>query len=54
MNDGEGGGRATKRRLVVGHMKFYPDKKGGGAEKVLAMLKVGHNKFWGSFFYVAA
>ena len=29
-------------------MKFYPYKKGGGAEKVFAMLKGGHNKFWGS------
>ena len=35
-----------------GHGKFYPYEKGGGAEKVLAMLKEGgggHNKFWGSF-----
>ena len=24
-------------------------RKGGGAEKVSAMLKWGHNKFWGSF-----
>ena len=31
-----------------GHMKFYPYEK-GGAEKVLAMLKGGHKKFWGSF-----
>ena len=31
-------------------MKFYPYHKGGGAEKVLAMLKAGgggHNKLWG-------
>ena len=28
-------------------MKFYPYQKGD--EKVLAMLKGGHNKFWGSF-----
>ena len=28
-------------------------KKGGGAEKVLAMLKGGHKKFWGSFYVVA-
>ena len=34
-------------------MKFYPYEKGGGAEKVLAMLKGGHNKFWGSFCAVA-
>ena len=33
-------------------MKFYPYEK-GGAEKVLAMLKGGHNKFWGSFYVVA-
>ena len=25
----------------------------GGAETVLAMLKGGHNKFWGSFYAVA-
>ena len=32
-------------------MKFYPYKKeGGGAEKVLAMLKWGHKKIWGSFY----
>ena len=31
-------------------MKFYPYEKGGGAEKVLAMLKGGHTKFWGSFY----
>ena len=34
-------------------MKFHPYKKGGGAEKVLAMLKGGHKKFWGSFYTVA-
>ena len=36
-------------------MKFYPYKReGGGAEKVLAMLKGGgHNSFWGSFHGVA-
>ena len=34
-------------------MKFYPYEKGGGAEKVLAMLKRGHKKFWGSFSAVA-
>ena len=34
-------------------MKFYPHKKGGGTEKVLAMLKGGHKKFWGSFYAVA-
>ena len=32
-------------------MEFYTYKKkgGGGAEKVLAMLKGGHKKLWGSF-----
>ena len=34
-------------------MKCYPYEKGGRAEKVLAMLKEGHNKFWGSFYGVA-
>ena len=35
-------------------MKFYPYEKGGGADKVLAMLTGGgHNKFWGSFYAVA-
>ena len=36
-------------------MKIYPYEKGGGAEKVLAMLKGGggHKKFWGSFYAVA-
>ena len=39
-------------------MKFYRYKMGGGgggggAETVLAMLKEGHNKFWGSFYQVA-
>ena len=32
-------------------MKFYPYEKGGG--EVLAMLKGGHNKFWGGFYAVA-
>ena len=36
-------------------MKFYPYEKGGGVEKVLAMLKGGgHKKFWGSFCHVRA
>ena len=36
-------------------MKFYPYEKGGGEGgwKVLAMMKGGHNKFWGSFYAVA-
>ena len=33
-------------------MRFYPYEK-GGAEKVLAMLKGGHKKFWGLFYAVA-
>ena len=33
-------------------MKFYPYEKGRGADKVLAMLKGGHKKFWGSFYVV--
>ena len=39
----------------TGPMKFYPyEKEGGGAEKVLAMLKGGrHNKFLGSFYVLA-
>ena len=48
-NYGEGGG-ATKRE--GGHVKFYPYEK-GGAEKVLAILKGGHKKFWGRFYGVA-
>ena len=42
---------ATQRE--GGHVKFYPYEKGGGAEKVLAMSKGGHKKFWGSFYRVA-
>ena len=34
-------------------MKFYPYEKGVGAEKGLAMLKEGHQRFWGSFYVVA-
>ena len=44
-NYGEG---ATKRE--GGQMELYP--RGGGAEKVLAMLKGGYEKFWGSFYAV--
>ena len=38
-----------------GHVKFYPYKKKGGrgVGKALAILKGGHNKFWGSFYAVA-
>ena len=50
---GRGGGLQHGRGR--GHVKFYPDEKGGGggAEKVLAMLKGGHKKFWGSFYAIA-
>ena len=41
-NYGEGGGLQNGRG---GHVKFYPyEKGGGGAEKVLAMLKGGAQK----------
>ena len=33
-------------------VKFYPYEK-GGTEKVLAMLKGGGKKFWGSFYTLA-
>ena len=45
-----GRGGATKWE-GGGHVKFYPYEKGVG--KVLAILKGGHNKFWGSFYVVA-
>ena len=44
-------GRGGLQNGRGGHVKFYPYKT--GAEKVLAMLKGGHNKFWGSFYAVA-
>ena len=51
LNTGRGGGYKTGEGW---HVKFYPYKKaGGGAEKVLALLKRGHNKFWGTFYAVA-
>ena len=40
---------ATKRE---GGCEVLPLRK-GGAEKVLAMLKGGHETFWGSFYAVA-
>ena len=47
-------GAATKWEAGGGgHVKFDPYKKGGWAKKVLAMLKGGHNKFWGRFYAVA-
>ena len=47
---GRGGGLQNGRG---GTLSFTPTKKGGGAEKVLAVLKGGHKKFWGSFYAVA-
>ena len=35
-----------------GHVKFFTPMN-RGAEKVLAMLKGRHTKFWGSFYAVA-
>ena len=46
-----GRGGATKRE--GGAREVYPYEKGGGAEKVLAILKGGHTKFWGCFYAVA-
>ena len=35
-------------------MKFNPnERREGVAEKVLAMLKGGHRKFWGCFYAIA-
>ena len=42
-----GRGGATKRE--GGAREVLPLRK-GRAEKVLAMLKGGHKKFWGSFY----
>ena len=47
-NHGEGGGYKTGG----GAHEVLPLRK-GGAEKVLAMLKEGHKKFWGRFYVVA-
>ena len=46
-----GRGGATKRE-GGGACEVLPPRK-GGSEKVLAMLKGGHNKFWGSNYAVA-
>ena len=48
-----GRGWGYKTRGGGGYVKFYPYEKGEGAEKVLAILKGGHKKFWGSFCAVA-
>ena len=43
-------GRGATKREGGGHGKFNPyATEGGGAKKVVSMLKGGHNKFWGSF-----
>ena len=36
-----------------GAREDLPLRKGGGGEGVLAMVKGGYNKFWGSFYAVA-
>ena len=46
---GRGGGYKTGGE---GAREVLPLRKGGGGE-VLAILKRGHNKFWGSFYSVA-
>ena len=46
---GRGGGYKTGGG---GACEVLPLRK-GGVEKVLAMLKGGHKKFWGSFYVVA-
>ena len=52
-NYGEGGGGLQNGR-GVGAREVLPLRRGGGgAQKVLAMLKGGHKKFWGSFYAVA-
>ena len=43
------GGLQNGRR---GAREVLPHRK-GGVEKVLAMLKGGHKKFWGRFYMVA-
>ena len=48
---GRGGGGYTMGG--GGAHKVLPLQKGGRAENVLAMLKGGHNKFWGSIYAVA-
>ena len=48
---GEGGG--GYKTGGGGAREVLPPRKGGGAENVLAMLKGGHQKFWGSNYAVA-
>ena len=41
-------------KMGGGAREVFPLRKGGGgAENVLAILKEGHKKFWGSFYVVA-
>ena len=49
---GKGGGGLHKGR-GGGACEVLPLWKEAGAEQVLAMLKAGHTKFWGSFYAVA-
>ena len=44
LNTGKGG--ATKREWGAAHEVLPLQKGGGGAEKVLAMLKWGHKRFY--------
>ena len=46
------GGGGYKTAGGGGGVRFDPYEK-GVAQKGLAMLKGGHNKFWGSFYAVA-
>ena len=48
---GEGGGLQNRRG--GGACEVLPLRKDGGTEKVLAMLKGGQKKFWGSFYVEA-
>ena len=47
-----GGGGGGYNMGGGGACEVLPLQK-GGTETVLAMLKGGHNKFWGSFYAVA-
>ena len=46
---GGGGGLQNGR----GQVKFNTYEKGGGADFFFAMLKRGHERFWGGFYAVA-
>ena len=47
------GGRGAIKREGGGEAREVLPRRRGGAEQVLAMLKVGHKKFWVSFYAVA-